>query len=148
MCHTTWLKNVFVRITSSPWSSMMWLIDRVFSLGSPLCSRVSLLHFALLFPRLPVLCPESLSMWTMPRQITTAPPPEESTHTALATMEPATVHVSLLTSGAISHRGTKSLAQAVLAQVSRSFQSVSFAFLANHASQRMVLSRLPQGGTK
>ena len=41
----------------------------------PLCFlRVSLLHFALLFPLLLVVCLEPSSMWTMQRQTLLAPP--------------------------------------------------------------------------
>ena len=64
MCITPhWLKTVFVRITPYSWVIHdERLIDRLFSLGSSICSFpcVSLFHFALLFPLQLVLCPEPL----------------------------------------------------------------------------------------
>ena len=80
--HTTWLKNVFVRITPYPWSSMMsgWLIVCSFSVPRLVPFRVSLLFLALLFPLLLVLCTlswTSSSKWTTPRQLTRALPPTE-----------------------------------------------------------------------
>ena len=59
---TSWLKNVFVRITPCSWSSMLcgWAFVLWLSVPRFVPFRVSLLSFALFFPLLLVLCPEPL----------------------------------------------------------------------------------------
>ena len=76
---TSWLNNVFVRITPYSWSSMLcgWLIDC--SLCSSPCSFpcVSPTPCSSLPTSTCSLSWTSSSMWTTPRQLTTAPPPIE-----------------------------------------------------------------------